>query len=397
MAQPENQPAAVPGFLEPERETLRDQLSAAWQLQTEEVQQQLERGWREHLARAIDERFVSLAARIETETARRSTEAAEAAREAAREAAAADLRRYTERLNQTARRLEQAEDAPAWASALLDGLHFFAPQVTLFSVLTGKLRYEGHRAPAGRQFGDFGQLDLPADAAPAFANVLETLDTVIALATPGELTEPLARTMRADPEKRICLLPVTIGRSTGNRRVAAIVYAEPGGAPSDTNALELLAALAGATLDCRLNRRAPTPVKAVPAQTPALSGELVNISASVETPGAEPLEPPPPPPPPPPLADLPRVEQEWHARAQRFARVRVAEMRLYQAQAVRQGRDQARLYMALRGEMDRSRAQFKHEFLHVSSMVDYFHLEVVRTLANDDPALLGPEYPGPLA
>jgi hypothetical protein len=72
-------------------------------------------------------------------------------------------------------------------------------------------------------------------------------------------------------------------------------------------------------------------------------------------------------------------------------------MRLYQAQAVRQGRDQARLYMALRGEMDRSRAQFKHEFLHVPSMVDYFHLEVVRTLANDDPALLGPEYPGPLA
>jgi hypothetical protein len=395
MAQPENQSAAVPGFLEPERETLRDQLSAAWQLQTEEVQQQLERGWREHLARTVDERFGSLAARIEAETARRSTEAAEAAREAARESAAADLRRYTERLNQTARRLEQAEDAPAWASALLDGLHFFAPQVTLFSVLTGKLRYEGHRAPAGRQFGDFGQLDLASDAAPAFANVLESLDTVIALATPGELTEPLARTMRADPGKRICLLPVTIGRSTGNRRVAAIVYAEPGGTPSDTNALELLTALAGATLDCRLNRRAPTPVKAAPAPAPVLTGELVNISTSAEAPAGESVEPPPPPPPP--LTELPREEQEWHARAQRFARVRVAEMRLYQAQAVRQGRDQARLYMALRGEMDRSRAQFKHEFLHVPSMVDYFHLEVVRTLANDDPALLGPEYPGPLA
>jgi hypothetical protein len=334
-------------------------------------------------------------ARVEAETARRSAEAAEAAREAAREAAAADLRRYTERLNQTARRLEQAEDAPAWASALLDGLHSFAPQVTLFSVLTGKLRYEGHRAPAGRQFGDFSQLDLPSDAAPAFANVLETLDTVIALATPGELTEPLARTLRADPEKRICLLPVTIGRSTGNRRVAAIVYAEPGGAPSDTNALELLAALAGATLDCRLNRRAPTPVKTVPAQAPAVTGELVNIMPAVVAPDGESIEPPPPSPPP--LAELPREEQEWHARAQRFARVRVAEMRLYQAQAVRQGRDQARLYMALRGEMDRSRAQFKHEFLHVASMVDYFHLEVVRTLANDDPALLGPEYPGPLA
>lgn len=395
MAQPENQSAAVPGFLEPERETLRDQLSAAWQLQTEEVQQQLERGWREHLAQAIDERFAGVVARVEAETARRAAEAAEAAREVARESSAADLRRYTERLNQTARRLEQAEDAPAWASALLDGLHAFAPMVTLFSVLTGKLRYEGHRAPAGRQFGDFTHLDMAVDAAPAFANVIESLDTVIALATPGELTEPLARVLGTDPDRRVCLLPVTIGRSTGNRRVAAIVYAEPGSTPSDTNALELLAALAGATLDCRLNRRAPTPVKAVPASAPAVTGELVNIIPTGEAPAEEVIEPPPPPSPP--LTELPREEQEWHARAQRFARVRVAEMRLYQAQAVRQGRDQARLYMALRGEMDRSRAQFKHEFLHVTSMVDYFHIEVVRTLANDDPALLGPEYPGPLA
>jgi hypothetical protein len=29
-------------------------------------------------------------------------------------------------------------------------------------------------------------------------------------------------------------------------------------------------------------------------------------------------------------------------------------------------------------------------------MVDYFHIEAVRTLANDDESLLGPEYPGPL-
>jgi len=95
-------------------------------------------------------------------------------------------------------------------------------------------------------------------------------------------------------------------------------------------------------------------------------------------------------------AQLSREEQEQHAKAQRFARVRVAEMRLYQAQAVRQGREQARLYMALRGEMERGRAQFKHEFLTIPSMIDYFHLELVRTLANDDASLLGVEYPGPL-
>lgn len=391
MAQPENPPPAVPSFLQQEQDTLRDQLNAAWQLQVEQVQQQFDAGWRDNLDRAIGERFAELAQRMEAETARRVTELSAAAEETAREGAAAQLRHYTERLNQTARRLEQAEDAPAWAAALLDGMHAFAPQVVLFSVLTGKLRHEGHRASHGRSLDAAAEVDLEADAPPAFANVLETLDTVIALATPGELTETIVQAVGADPSKRVCLLPVIIGRATASPRVAAIVYAEPGETPSDPNALELLASLAGATLDCRLNRRAPASAKPVPA-----AGELISIGAETAGDEAAPLAEPPPLPEPPPLASLTREDQEWHAKAQRFARVRVAEMRLYQAMAVRQGRDQARLYMALRGEMDRSRAQFKHEFLQVPSMVDYFHIEVVRTLANDDPALLGPEYPGPL-
>jgi hypothetical protein len=385
MAQPEIPQAVVPAFLEPERDTLRDQLSAAWQLQLEQVHQQLEQGWRDQLARAVDERFAGIAAGIEAETQRRAAELAESSLNAVRESAAADLRRFTERRNQTARRLEQAEDAQAWASALLDGLHSFTPRVALFSVLTGKLRHEGHRAEAGHNLSALESVNAPATGVPAFRNVMETLDTVIALATSGELGEALATALDADPAKRICLLPVIIGRSTGKLRVAAIVYAEGDAGPVDTNALELLVSLAGATLDCRLNRK-PAAVEKVEVIT--APGDLVTIASAASHA---------PPPEPPPLAALPREEQEWHERAQRFARVRVAEMRLYQSEAVRAGREQARLYMALRGEMDRSRTQFKHEFLQIPSMIDYFHIEVVRTLANDDAALLGPEYPGPLA
>lgn len=392
MSQPEQPPAVVPAFLEADRDTLRDQLSAAWQLQLEQVAQLLEQGWRGHLAHAVDERFAGIAASVEMETARRVAEASEAAEAAAREAAAAEIRRSTERLNQTARRLEQSEDAEAWGAALLDGLHAFAPHVALFSVLTGRLRYEGHRSSGERNMDRLANIDVAVEEAPAFANVLESLDTVIALAAPGELSEPLAQALHADPGRRVCLLPVLIGRASNQRRVAAVVYAETDAAPADTNALEVLVSLAGAMLDCRLNRRTPA---ARPAAAAAATSELVSIGAAPA--GDESVEPEPgPAPAPPPLSTLPREEQEWHARAQRFARVRVAEMRLYQAQAVRQGREHARLYMALRGEMDRSRAQFKHEFLHVPSMIDYFHLEVVRTLANDDPALLGQEYPGPL-
>lgn len=395
MSQPEQPPAVVPAFLEADRDTLRDQLSAAWQLQLEQVTEHLEHGWRDHLAHAVDERFAGIAAGMETETARRVAEATEAAESAARDAAAAEIRRSTERLNQTARRLEQSEDAEAWGAALLDGLHSFAPHVALFSVLTGRLRYEGHRASGGRNLDRLASIDVPLNDAPAFVNVLESLDTVIALAAPGELSEPLAQALQSDPSRRVCLLPVLIGRAGAKRRVAAVVYAESDAAPADTNALEVLVSLAGAMLDCRLNRRAPVLRAEPPA---AAAAELVTIGpppAGDE--GGEPVpEAAPQPPAPAPVATLPREEQEWHARAQRFARVRVAEMRLYQAQAVRHGREHARLYMALRGEMDRSRAQFKHEFLHVPSMIDYFHLEVVRTLANDDPALLGQEYPGPL-
>lgn len=394
MSQPEQPPAVVPAYLEADRDTLRDQLGAAWQLQLEQVTQLLEQGWRDHLAHAVDERFAGIAASVETETARRVAEATEAAEAAAQEAAAAEIRRSTERLNQTARRLEQSGDAEAWGAALLDGLHAFAPHVAMFSVLTGRLRYEGHRASGGRNLDRLASIDVPVNDAPAFANVLESLDTVIALATPGELSEPLAQALQTDPSRRVCLLPVLIGRAGGNRRVAAVVYAESDAAPADTNALEVLVSLAGSMLDCRLNRRAP----AVKAEAPtAKPTELVTIGAPPAGEAEEQEEPvAAPAPAPPPLAALSREEQEWHARAQRFARVRVAEMRLYQAQAVRHGREHARLYMALRGEMDRSRAQFKHEFLHVPSMIDYFHLEVIRSLANDDPALLGQEYPGPL-
>jgi hypothetical protein len=149
----------------------------------------------------------------------------------------------------------------------------------------------------------------------------------------------------------------------------------------DVNELEVLAALAGGSLDARQAAQRVT--------TALSSGALIPLSAAA-APEPKPAGTPPD------WQSLSKDDQEVHARAQRFARVRVAEMRLYQAEAVRNGREQARLYMALRGEMDRSRAQFKYEYMHAPTMVDYFHVEVLRTLANDDASLLGPEYPGPL-
>ena len=87
-----------------------------------------------------------------------------------------------------------------------------------------------------------------------------------------------------------------------------------------------------------------------------------------------------------------------HLGAQRFARVHVAELRLYRAAAVQTGRTQRDLYGALRQPIDAARARFREKFFAACpSMVDYLHLELLRTLANDDSELLGKEYPGPMA
>ena len=96
--------------------------------------------------------------------------------------------------------------------------------------------------------------------------------------------------------------------------------------------------------------------------------------------------------------DLPAEEQQIHLRAQRFARVQVAEMRLFQADAVQTGRTQRNLYEALRQSIDAARETFRRTFFaSCASMVDYFDLELTKSLANDDPDLLGKTYPGPLA
>jgi hypothetical protein len=89
--------------------------------------------------------------------------------------------------------------------------------------------------------------------------------------------------------------------------------------------------------------------------------------------------------------------EESNLRAQRFARVRVAEIQLYHAAAMKNGRAARDVYRALKTEMDAARDAYRENFLTpIDGTADYLHAEFVRTLANDDAALLGPGYPGPL-
>lgn len=97
------------------------------------------------------------------------------------------------------------------------------------------------------------------------------------------------------------------------------------------------------------------------------------------------------------LAPEPVPQSEKDLRARRFARVRVAEITLYHASAIKTGRASADVYGALKPQMDAARAAYRDIFLTpTNGTADYLHAEFVRSLANDDASLLGPAYPGPL-
>ena len=88
-------------------------------------------------------------------------------------------------------------------------------------------------------------------------------------------------------------------------------------------------------------------------------------------------------------------EKQQHNDARRFARLLVSEIKLYNEQKVAEGRSDGNLYLRLKEYIDRSREMYdKRVKPGVSERYDYFHHELVNTLAEGDASKLGAEYPG---
>ncbi len=88
-------------------------------------------------------------------------------------------------------------------------------------------------------------------------------------------------------------------------------------------------------------------------------------------------------------------ERRLHSDARRFARLLVSEVKLYNEQKVAEGRNRMDLYQRLREDIDRSRQMYdKRVKPEVAQRYDYFHHELVNTLAEGDVAKLGGDYPG---
>ena len=95
--------------------------------------------------------------------------------------------KVSEGLNQTARRLKHYKTESEWYDAVLDGAAYFAPEAALFAVTDGAFTLR-----AVRGFTLASGLTIATETAGAFRNAIASGELVVALATPNEVSEPIA-------------------------------------------------------------------------------------------------------------------------------------------------------------------------------------------------------------
>lgn len=258
-------------------------------------------------------------------------------------------------LNQATRRIRQAATREDLGETVADAAAPFASGALW-------LRIEKGAANSGK----FEQ-PIPLDSAPALRQAVQSAEPVIALAGPGEVSPVLVERFAHTFDTRALIYPV-LAKEKDQEKPAALLYAwVDSDAEAQNAALELLSQIASAVWQALEPPPAP----------------LIGIAPAAKL--AKPWD------------ELTPEEQRTHLRAQRAARVQVAEMRLRHAAEVQSGRLRRNLYVMLRDPIDAARESFRKEFFApCPSMVDYLHVELTRTLANDDADLLGKDYPGPL-
>jgi hypothetical protein len=285
-----------------------------------------------------------------------------------------DARRSrTESLNQALRRLRQASGEEQILRLLCEGCAAY----TEASVV---VVFENNQVRAISSQGFDAPLQ-PFDivSAPAILAAIESRDPVIALASEAEISPELASLFKQPvqttsdmavdtPEDRAYLFPVSARHS-----VVAMLIAS---GPAVSAPIELLCEAAGMRLETLQSSATPKASDLVQLAVSRPAGEAAEKRS---------------------WDDLSMEDQRLHLQAQRTARLRVAEMRLYHEGDLHNGLAAGDIYTALRPVIDSARVEFLQTWLSKSpTMVDYLHLEILRSLAGNDDRLLGAAYPGPM-
>jgi len=304
--------------------------------------------------------------------------------------------------------------------ALLEGTTRYCGRAALFVVKAGSATGWQGRAFEKDNLKDFA-LDVRA---PAPARVLET--KVSARSPISEMDSRFISQFGAPADDQVLLFPLLL-----KEKIAALVYADggnDGGAKMDAAALELLVATTSAWLEvASLRKQAakegagesvseapPAPAHSAPAHSaPAYSDPFAgHAPRHVAPPPAEVAAPVPvmtapaaapavvpaaaaaaPAPARDEFAEMSVQDAEIHRKAQRFARLLMDEIKLYNQAKVSEGRKNKDLYDRLKDDIEKSRATYLKRYGHTpAASKDYFAGELIRSLAEDDASLLGPNF-----
>lgn len=227
----------------------------------------------------------------------------------------------------------------------------------------------------------------------------------------------------APADDRALVLPLLL-----KEKVAALVYADAGveaGGKMDAAALELLVLATSAWLEvASLRKQAhkeetsegtvekaesaapaaaarPDPfaahapkhfaaaasaveTTAVATDPPAAVVEAEPAAASAATAAAPALDA---------FAGLTPEDADVHRKAQRFARLLVDEIKLYNQAKVAEGRKNKDLYDRLKEDIEKSRGTYQKRYGNtVAGGADYFSQELIRSLAEDDRSIMGANF-----
>ena len=293
---------------------------------------------------------------------------------------------------------------------LLDAGSSYASRVALFVVKGGAAT-----GWQGRGLGDDDAVkDFPLDmnsgpAAHAYQN------RTVAPANIAEMDRRFVKQFGGPENEQILVLPLVL-----KDKVAALLYADGGANGSlDAASLEVLVMATSAWLEVASLRKqvqkdtgemasmerspAPAPVQTVSSFSDPFAGhspkhvakaapepaaEVVEVGAhaSAASAAASALATDP-------FAGMSPEDADVHRKAQRFARLLVDEIKLYNQAKVAEGRRNRDLYDRLKEDIEKSRTTFQKRYGSTAAASgDYFQKEVLRSLAEDDLSVMGANF-----
>ncbi len=300
--------------------------------------------------------------------------------------------------------------------ALLESTAGYSGRAALFVIKSGSATgWQGRGFDNSEDIKDFS-LDV-SGRAPGRA--LQSRAAVSAGAS--EMDPQFISQFGAPAEDSVLLLPLRL-----KDKVAALVYCDggtSGGGKMEASALELLVAATSAWLEVASLRKqalkegaaeagAGEKFEAPPVQTvssfsdpfaghapkhaaapvaveePAMAevvAEVVSAPAAMAATAAAPATDA--------FAHMSPEDADVHRKAQRFARLLMDEIKLYNQAKVAEGRKHKDLYDRLKEDIDKSRSTYQKRYgSTAAASADYLSSELIRSLAEDDVSLLGPNF-----